>query len=135
MTYEVNGVTYSSDSGKNQRILDMLVNREVYCCMTQEIEYILSRIYDNYDNSPFDENDLDLLLCCEDEIYEWWAVSTWLGEKLKEQGCVVIDSYCKSYWGRCTTGQSISLDCCMANIAKDMGILEGMEYDWSNNEQ
>ena len=33
--------------------------------------------------------------------------------------------------GRETTGQAISLDGCIINIAKKMGILEGMENDWS----
>lgn len=66
-----------------------------------------------------------------EEIYEWWAVTNWFGEKLKEQGCVVIEAWGKSYWGRCTTGQSISLDGCIVNIAKSMQILDGMENEWS----
>lgn len=50
--------------------------------------------------------------------------------ELAEQGCVVIESYGKSYWGRTTTGQSISLDGCIASIAKKLQILEGMENEW-----
>lgn len=218
MSYIVNGIEYESWSGKNQAILDKLVSREVYCCMTSEMEYMLSRIWQGDDNNPFDEDDLsgayvkvcvhcsskygfsevtqkdldiqsfeeneykidednssyyvcptcgdaydsaeeaihcercedETVYVCEncgkvysneeywldldeepDEIYEWWAVSGWLGDKLKEQGCCVIDSYGKSYWGRTTTGQAISLDGCIFNIAKNMGILEGMEHEWS----
>ena len=218
MSYEINGVKYDSWSVKNQRIIDMLVNREVYCCMTSEIEYMLSRIPYNDDDNPFDERDYDKMMvpycsecessygfeelivadlkdddfatgeglneetdeledgffcpvcgcwqktiaearkCCgkdetvykcqncdkvisedehdnldtkPEEIYEWWAVTNWFGEKLREQGCVVIESWGKSYWGRCTTGQSISLDGCIVNIAKSMQILDGMENEWS----
>lgn len=66
----------------------------------------------------------------QEEIYEWWAVSNWFGDKLREQGCVVINAWGKSYWGRTATGQSISLDGCVVGVARDMGILEGMEYEW-----
>lgn len=217
MSYEVDGVKYEDQSAKNQRIIDKLVEREVYCCMTQEVEYMLSRVFFNDDNNPFDEECADATMrpecpecrsaysfteltvselqdrwfevgfglnkeageleegylcpicgcwhktiesareCCgvdqtiyqcdhcgkvlnEEqyehmdtapvEIYEWWAVSGWFGEKLKEQGCVVIDAWGKSYWGREATGQSISLDGCITNIAKEMRILDGMENDW-----
>ena len=217
MSYEVNGVEYDYWSAKNQRILDKLVNREVFCCMTSEVEYMLSKVPDSEGENPFDEDDMCVTLnpCCDEcetaddfeeltvaelkdddfishnkldavlgvfdltyycpvcgfwydtideardccgrdttvfkcrncgkvfnedeysnldtrpaEIYEWWAVSKWFGEKLAEQGCVIIDSWGKSYWGRTTTGQSISLDGCIARIAKKMGILEGMEHEW-----
>lgn len=207
MSYSVNGKEYDSWSSKNQSILDSLVNREVYCCMTSEVEYILSKIQENDDDNPFTEEDyckmyvpycsecessygfeemtvedlkeewfersdedyvcpvcgfthetlIEAIDCCgadtnvyrcqecgkifnedeynnldtkPEEIFEWWAVSSWFGEKLAEQGCVVIESYGKSFWGRTTTGQAISLDGCIFNIAKNMNILEGMEYEW-----
>lgn len=207
MSYKVNDREYDEWSAKNQRILDKLVSREVYCCMTSEMEYMLGRVETDTeeDDNPFDESDLentwvhhcphcgcdeefetievgdipdeelkteddtyecpvcgmeyteaaDAKECCgEDtevhrcscgkilsddeyadslrpaEIYEWWAVSRWFGEKLREQGCVVIDAWGKSYWGRCATGQSITLDGCITNIAKEMQILDGMENCW-----
>lgn len=58
MSYEVNGVTYDEFSTKNQNIVDRLVDREVYCCMTSEMEYMLSKVYDHDDDNPFDEDDL-----------------------------------------------------------------------------
>lgn len=217
MSYKIGETTYDEWSVKNQRILDFLVEREVYCCMTSEVEYMLGRIEEGDADNPFDESVYDELYrpacpecgrtgafdektigelsddeiprehgyidslddvgegyqcpecgrlyetadeardccgrnipvyCCRDcgailneteyderdtlcpEIYEWWAVSVWFGEKLAEQGCVVLPSYGKSYWGRETTGQSISLDECVSAIAKNMGILEGMEHEW-----
>lgn len=215
MSYTVNGKEYDTFSAANQRIIDKLVNREVFCCMTQEMEYILSRVPYNDAENPFDESVYDDLYamrcgecgsasgfteikvgdlkdeefqkyvygytdddeeefgflcpvcgvcrdtieeardCCGEhvtvyrcdncgavfsddvyatlegpEIYEWWAVSGWFGEKLKEKGQIVIESWGKSYWGRQCTGQSISLDSVVIQIASDMGILEGMENDW-----
>lgn len=216
MTYKIGEKEYVSWSSKNQHILDKLVEREVFCCMTSEMEYMLSRIGFGDSNNPFDEDTyIDLCLpycpecmstygfqeirvgdlpeedfvtddqfdvdnlevqtvflcpvcgecyktveearnCCveesvykclncgkvinedeyndidttPEEVYEWWAVSNWFGEKLKDQGCIVVESWGKSYWGRTTTGQSISLDGCVAHIAKNLEILEGMEHEW-----
>lgn len=219
MSYSINGVKYSEFSAGNQRIVDKLLNREVYCCMTAEMEYMLSKVCDyrndddwksgnSFVENPFTEDDIwdtyrrqcskcesnigftkmrlselkdeDFPLteentyecpicgreytelsetreCCpsnttvykcqecgavfsEDDylfltptpitIYEWWAVSKWFGEKLKELGCVVIDSYGKAYWGRESTGQALSLDGCIIKVAYDMKILEGMENEW-----
>lgn len=215
MRYNINGVEYESWSANNQRVIDRLVSREVYCCMTAEIEYMLSRVFESDEQNPFTEDDLlpmyrkacsecgstdgfteveiskltddelhmvhgfcedtgengdgyecpvcgliystaqQARACCdfEDsvwlcdccghlfsdsayqelgeepaEVYEWWAVSNWFGEKLKARGCVVLESWGKSYWGRETTGQAIALDTCVADIAREMGILEGMEH-------
>lgn len=210
VSYVINGVEYDYWSAKNQQIVDRLIDREVFCCMTSEMEYMLSKVtddtYDNKVDNPFDESDLEHLyvhrcpdcglyedfesvelsdisdneletddhtyecpICgmeyttaqeakeccgentevyrcscgkilsddeyddslCPTEIYEWWAVSHWFGEKLREQGQVVIESWGKSYWGRCTTGQSISLDGCILKVAENMKILDGMENAWS----
>jgi predicted RNA-binding Zn-ribbon protein involved in translation (DUF1610 family) len=199
----------------NESILDKLVGREVMCCMTQEVEFMLNQALENpTDNNPFTEDDYnqlyektcsecgstygfseytaselddsDILIntdddgktvyvcpvcgleyttiqeakdCCgnetvykcdscghiynEDdynnldeepqEVYEWWAVTPWFGDKLKENGEIVIESYCKSYWGRCATGQAVSLDEVIGRIAFDMKILKGQEHDWSEN--
>lgn len=220
MNYEVNGIKYSYDSSKNQRIKEQLVGREVMCCLTSEIEYILAQTdYGNSDDAPFtrddiehesnkmcsecdiagcfeetltDELDDDQLennlsykdddepiqytcpvcgidwntadeakQCCntkqiyickdcgkiyneddyknldddEDEIYEWWAVSSWLGDKLKKQGEAVIEGYCAWFWGRGSSGQAILLDAVISRIAEDMEILEGQTYEWDKEKQ
>ena len=44
-------------------------------------------------------------------IYEYWAVSSWLARKLGEAGeAVHTDVFGHNIWGRCTTGQAISMD-------------------------
>ena len=172
MYYKVNGKEYATWQGKNSAIMDKLVGREVYCCMTMEMEYMLRRVWEGDNDNPFDESDLYEIYekICDEcdctsfvetenedgetvyectscgklfteeeydnldeerrEIYEWWAVSRWFGEKLREQGCFVIESYGKSYWGREGTGQAISLDGCVCKIAYGMEILEGQKYEW-----
>ena len=50
------------------------------------------------------------------EVYEWWAVTNWLGDKLKERGEVVIEGWGHWYWGRGNTGQGIALDLSLIHI-------------------
>jgi hypothetical protein len=50
------------------------------------------------------------------EIYEWWDCDSWLLARLGERGKCILDN---TYWGRCTTGQSIMLDHVIVEIYKD----------------
>lgn len=108
------GLTY----GTIQEAKDCCGNETVYKCES------CGHIYNEDDYNDLDEEP--------QEVYEWWAVTPWFGEKLKGKGESVIESWGKTYWGRCTTGQGISLDGVIQNIAMDMKILKGMDIDWSN---
>ena len=125
---------YDIADGVNQRITQKLVEREVFCCMTYEVEYMLRTQYDTKDPLITDDdvqNMYDEETDSHAEVFEWWAVSDWFGEKLKEKGEVVIDTvWGKTYWGRCTTNQAISLDGVIFDIAYDMEILKDMEHSW-----
>lgn len=215
--YKVNGKEYSMMSAANEKILNKLVNNEVYCNMTQEIEFIINTIlisgYD--DDAPFTVEDYDDAIdngaekicdacgeagnfeyydpmeadetdfhgenwspdkpvytcpicgkehetlqeareCCQYDdarrckncgkvfgeynfdclesdvptVYEWYAVSDWLGKKLGQHGEVVINTWGKSYWGRQSTGQSIICDNVIEQIAYGLEILEGQTHSW-----
>jgi len=65
------------------------------------------------------------------EIYEWWAVSDYLFDKLKSHGYCVVDAGSCYIWGRSTTGQAILLDHVIGIICAEMEILEGQENEWS----
>lgn len=54
------------------------------------------------------------------EIFEWWAVSGWLLDKLEAKGEPVLKTDLGDWWGRCTTGQSIILDGIIEEIFDDM---------------
>ncbi|CBK64712.1 hypothetical protein [Alistipes shahii] len=45
-----------------------------------------------------------------DEVLEWWLVTPWLAERLKEQGEVIIDELGCRWWGRQSSGQAIYMD-------------------------
>ena len=51
------------------------------------------------------------------EIYEWYLVSDWLIDRLREINEPVIDNDYGEYWGRCCTGQAIYLDFVIQEIA------------------
>jgi len=65
------------------------------------------------------------------EIYEWWAVSRWLFEKLKAKGEPVLDYGGTYLWGRTCSGRDILLDHVISEICYDLEILEGQANDWS----
>ena len=44
------------------------------------------------------------------EVYEWWEVGDWLAERLENAGEVVLRNGYGDWWGRCCTGQSVTLD-------------------------
>jgi hypothetical protein len=51
------------------------------------------------------------------EPLEWWLVTPWLLDKLREAGEPVIDNEYGEWWGRTCSGQSITLDCVIEDIA------------------
>lgn len=64
------------------------------------------------------------------EIYEYWSVSSWLADKLKEKGQIIINECGFCIWGRQTTGQAILLDYVISQICEDLEILEGQKNEW-----
>lgn len=64
------------------------------------------------------------------EIFEYWIVSPWLGEKLRDKGEPVLERRDGWIWGRTCTGQAILMDGVISKICYEMGILEGQRYEW-----
>ena len=55
------------------------------------------------------------------DVYEYWIVSNFLAARLKEHGEIVeTDFHGLTIWGRTTTGQSITCDYVIAQIAEDI---------------
>ncbi len=53
------------------------------------------------------------------EIFEWWLVTPWLYYRLKEREETVADWCNLRFWGRRTTGQTITLDEVMQQIQRE----------------
>jgi hypothetical protein len=55
------------------------------------------------------------------EVFEHWAVSTWLAEKLQAAGERVDTDFAGlNVWARTTTGQAISIDAVIERITREM---------------
>ena len=57
----------------------------------------------------FDENS---------EIMEWWLVTPYMAELLKEKGEVILSDYGCYWWGRTTSGQALYMDGVIQEIAE-----------------
>lgn len=56
----------------------------------------------------------------ESDVYEHWIVSNWLADKLEKRGEVTGEVCGLTIWGRCTTGQAISMDLVIQQIAAEL---------------
>ena len=55
------------------------------------------------------------------EVYEWYMLDPWLAEKFAERGEVIYDGVDGPVWGRCCTGQSITMDRIVRDIVREYG--------------
>lgn len=101
------------------------VDHEVLVCLSTLVDEFKQRdfegFYDAYPDlvSGYIENedgDEEYI-----EIYEYWAVSGWLAQKLQKQGeRVDMDFYGLCIWGRTCTGQAILLDAVICSIVQGL---------------
>lgn len=86
-----------------------LVRNEVLHCQTLLVN-------EQFQNGNFGEEHYP---DTEEEIIEWWLVTWWLAERLREQGEVVIQEYDCYWWGRQTSGQAIVHDHVIKTICEE----------------
>ena len=69
-----------------------------------------------------DESLLDSLQNFNDstEVLEWWLVTPYMAELLKEKGEVILSDYDCYWWGRTTSGQALYMDGVIQEIAEHM---------------
>lgn len=105
--------------------VERLINKEVMNEQGHIVQHFLNQVAvddlginaENLTNTfGYDENGE----MYEKEVFEWWSVSDWLADKLKEVGSVVLEGDYDSYWGRCETGQGLSLDYDLICVAKKL---------------
>ena len=56
-----------------------------------------------------------------DDVMEWWLIDSWLAERLKAQGEVIIEEYGCYWWGRQSSGQAIYMDGVIQEICGNYG--------------
>ena len=105
---------------RNQTALVItLQEKDVECFYFDDIENLYmtdSEILKYFGSYDEDMSDQELIDEARDngedfnEIFEWYLVSDWFLERLREISEPVIDNNYGEYWGRCGTGQAIYLD-------------------------
>ena len=135
---------------ERENALETFVSREIYVCQSALVtEAFKKELFSSTDIEnlyrPFDEQLLSPNICvrcqgeflcldsetgqCEtcfddnqqpQEIFEWWVVSPWFGKKLLMESEPVLDNDYGIWWGRCTTGQAVSMDYVIQKIYNDV---------------
>lgn len=107
-------------------IVSNLINNDVYVNQTSLVESLLGSESDlSYENvvNLYDDVDEDYDLDGDrfepevQEIFEWWAVSTFLADQLEKIGAPVLRSDFGDWFGRTETGQSLSYDSSLNAVA------------------
>lgn len=55
------------------------------------------------------------------KVLEWWLVTPYMAELLKENGEVILEACGCYWWGRQTSGQALYMDWVIQRIAEQMG--------------
>lgn len=113
----VNGLIEKMQEYANEASQFEAITYEFTCEPTDEqvAEYIKDNTTEDY--TP-DESDAYGELQYP-EAFEYWAVSDWLADKLRENGEPVAEFGMTYVWGRGTTGQAIALDYVIEKIVTD----------------
>lgn len=137
-SYEDSDAPFTFEDIENYSYLDIdeLIND------MQDDEEIKKDLQNDYDGVKLEDLDEDTLKEIADlngynpddyikdaEIYEYYIVTSFLLNKLSEQGEAVIPH--EQIWCRQTTGQAILLDHVISKIAEEMEILDGQAHSWA----
>lgn len=92
---------------------ERIVRNEVHACVSNMMDDLL-KMGEGYQETNDWQEWLDEAVSkswhSAGEVFEYWLISDWLGEKLTARGHVVMDTSQGKVWGRQTTGQGIALD-------------------------
>ncbi len=97
---------------------ERLVNREVLCNVSFLVEELIGqeKYFEDLIELIGEEDDEGNMA----EVFEYWAVTSWFGEKLKAHGELVADFFGLVIWGRQTTGQAIYADAVIDDITREL---------------
>ena len=110
--------TLNHEEIANEEERERLVRREVLCnasCLVQELMGQEKYWEDLTELSGQEDEDGSM-----PEIFEYWIVTPWLGEKLKAYGELVTELLDLVVWGRQTTGQFIHVDDVIGSITRKL---------------
>lgn len=113
-------MTYPRTHEKQAKV-NRIIQNEVYCLQNEVVELILT-LEENYDdicNYYYTPEGAEP--DCPDseeahEVYQWFAVSDWLAEGLKQIGYPVLICKFGNWMGRISYGQALEMDSVWDNL-------------------
>lgn len=102
---------------ERQAVVDRIIKDEVYCLQNEVVALIL-KTEENYDDihNFYTENE-DTGEQEPQEVYQWFAVSGWLADKLVAIGETVLTCGYGNWFGRTCFGQALEMDSTWDNVA------------------
>lgn len=85
---------------------ERIINSDIFHNQSSLVNIALS-------NGTFSHDDIYNLYSLDNgyhEIYEWWAISEWLADELRDIHEPILSNEYGIWWGRTCTGQAIILD-------------------------
>jgi len=125
MNQESNASDHQNDTDDNaiQATAERLIEREVLACQSSLIDVLMQQeavegfSFEDLENAYAESEDGEMEL---QEVFEWWLVTPWLARKLAALEEPVLDNGYGYWWGRTCTGQAISLDGTMQQVARSI---------------
>jgi hypothetical protein len=107
-----------------EKIKDDLILKSKFSGDDETLEFmtfnITERTFNEYQEALFESAEENGLIDYP-EVYEFWLVSKWLLQKLKDRGEIIVEYKNKEeWWGRQATGQAVDMDSVIVDIAFDI---------------
>jgi len=105
-----------------QRKCDKFWEYNAAHCQTSLVEHLLSQEvegfeYDDIENGfYYDEDEEDHIYA---EIMEWWLIDSIFADELRKYEEPILENDYGIWWGRCTSGQAVSLDWIICKIVEN----------------
>ena len=115
-------VSYHISNLDRDEVVEYLTGRSIECRDDEDIATLREAMFEDIKSEDLDEyareNGIDPDY---NEVYEHWIVnSSWAADDLRAYGQIVFEFGGLTIFGRCTTGQSLSLDGWARSMVRDL---------------
>ena len=115
-------VSYHISNLDRDEVVEYLTGRSIECRDDEDIATLREAMFEDIKSEDLDEyareNGIDTDY---DEVYEHWIVNSgWAADDLRAYGQIVFEFGGLTIFGRCATGQSLSLDGWVRRLMRDL---------------
>lgn len=112
-------------TSKLEQQVQRLIDNNIFACQTHLIDALLKNAFTGNEAKIEYDEIINLYQDVDDEeeqkeVMEWWLITQWISEKLESVGAVVIRSSLGTWWGRTESGQSLTYDADIHEVANKL---------------